>query len=343
MRRVAAPLAAVLAAFAIGACGGDGAEPGAPEGATLVLDFTPNAVHTGLFAAQRRGYFETAGLDLEIREPSSSADGAKLLQAGRAEFAILDINDLGIGLQRGADLVAVAAIVQRPLASVIAADRREVERPRDLVGGTVGVTGLPSDEAVLDTVLRADGVDPDQVERTTVGFNSVAALASGRVDAATAFWSAEGVQLREMGQPVNEFRVDEFGAGRFPELVVVTTRELLDRDPRTACSLWRGLGRGYAILESDPAGALEDLLAENDALLRRSQTVQFDALLAGSAFSTLGPGGAVTPDLKTLGVLSWIEWASGHGMIDESAEEIERVESSFETRLERDCPSRGLD
>jgi hypothetical protein len=71
--------------------------------------------------------------------------------------------------------------------------------------------------------------------------------------------------------------------------------------------------------------------------------VQFDALLAASAFSTLGPDGAVTPDLKTLGVLSWIEWASEHGLIGDSAEEIERVESSFETRFERGCPSPGSD
>ena len=61
MRGIAASLAAVLAALAVTGCGDDGAEPGAPDGATLVLDFTPNAVHTGLFAAQERDYFEEAG------------------------------------------------------------------------------------------------------------------------------------------------------------------------------------------------------------------------------------------------------------------------------------------
>ena len=66
---------------------------------------------------------------------------------------MLDINDFGIARRRGAQIVAVAAIVQRPLASVIAIDREAVRTPADLAGKTVGVTGVPSDDAVLDTVL----------------------------------------------------------------------------------------------------------------------------------------------------------------------------------------------
>ena len=165
MGRVAALLAAALAlSAAVAACGdGGGAEPGAPEGATLVLDFHPNAVHAPLYAARARGYLEDAGIDLEIREPSSSADAAKLLQAGRADFAILDINDFGIARERGIDLVAVAAIVGRPLASVIAIDPDTISSPADLRGSDVGVTGVPSDDAVLDTVLSSGGLGPDDV------------------------------------------------------------------------------------------------------------------------------------------------------------------------------------
>ena len=57
MARVAASLAAALAAFALTACGDGGAEPGASDEVTLVLDFTPNAVHTGLYAALADGKF----------------------------------------------------------------------------------------------------------------------------------------------------------------------------------------------------------------------------------------------------------------------------------------------
>src|SRR3954467_5905371 len=182
MKRVAALLATALAATALVACGG-GAEPGAPKRATLVLDFAPNAVHAGIYAALQEGFYREAGVDLDVQQPSASTDAPKLLEAGRAQFAILDIHDLAIAREQGFDLVGVMPIVQRPLASVIAGDPGAVRRPRDLEGRTVGVTGLPSDDAVLDSVVAADGGDPADVQRVTIGFQAGAGLAARPGDA----------------------------------------------------------------------------------------------------------------------------------------------------------------
>ena len=264
MRRVAALLAAALLVVLTG-CGGGGAEPGAPKGATLVLDFQPNAVHSGIYAAQANDDFKDEGIDLHIQEPSSTADSAKLLEAGRADFAVMDINDFGIARERGLDLVAIAAIVQRPLASVIARNPTEIRTPADLAGKTIGVTGVPSDDAVLDTVLRSGGVDPSSVHRVTIGFNAVADLAAGKVDAATGFWNAEGVELQQRGIPIREFRVDDFGAPRYPELVVATTPTNCGEVP----SLLAGLRRGYDFLGERPDQALDDLLNQVSGLDRR--------------------------------------------------------------------------
>jgi putative hydroxymethylpyrimidine transport system substrate-binding protein len=314
MKRVAALLAAALLAGLAG-CGGGGAEPGAPRGATLVLDFQPNAVHSGIYAAQANGYFEDEGLELRIQEPSSTADSAKLLETGRAEFAVMDINDFGIARERGLDLVATAAIVQRPLASVIAADRNEIRTPADLAGKTVGVTGVPSDDAVLDTVLRAGGVDPSSVRRVTIGFNAVASLAAGRVDAATAFWNAEGVQLQQMGIPIREFRVDEFGAPRYPELVVATPADSAGQGSK----FLDALQRGYRALGENPQSALDDLLSAVPDLDRESQEAQLEALTSAAAFSPGNEGGHPTALGSARGYGDWLNWATGHELVNESA------------------------
>ena len=168
----------------------------------------------------------------------------------------MDINDFGIARERGFDLVAIAAIVQRPLASVIARDPNGILAPADLAGKTIGVTGVPSDDAVLDTVLRSGGVDPSDVHRVTIGFNAVADLAAGKVDAATAFWNAEGVELQQRGIPVREFRVDRFGAPRYPELVVATRADSEERASR----FLDALDQGYRALGENPESALDDLL-----------------------------------------------------------------------------------
>jgi NitT/TauT family transport system substrate-binding protein/putative hydroxymethylpyrimidine transport system substrate-binding protein len=310
VRRVAALLAAVLLGAVLAACGGDGAEPGAPKGATLVLDFQPNAVHAGLYAARESGYFEDEGIDLTIREPSSTADSAKLLEAGRADFAIMDINDFGLARERGLELVAIAAIVQRPLASVIAGDRDVIRTPADLAGKTVGVTGVPSDDAVLDTILRSASADPSDVRRVNIGFNAVASLAAGKVDAATAFWNAEGVQLQQMGVPIREFRVDEFGAPRYPELVIAAKAGA--SAARLAPRLEAALAEGYSVLGRDPGSALEDLINEAPDLDRDAQAAQLEALTAARAFSL---GDRVSPELDPALVRQWRAWATGAGLL----------------------------
>ena len=323
MRRVAAPLAAVVLALLLGGCGGGGAEPGAPQGATLILDFQPNAVHSGIYAAQAKGFFKDEGVDLTIRAPSSTADSAKLLEAGRADFAVMDINDFGIARERGLDLVAIAAIVQRPLASVIARDRNAIRTPADLAGKTVGVTGVPSDDAVLNTVLRSGGVNPSSVHRVDIGFNAVSALAAGKIDAATAFWNAEGVQLQQMGIPIRELRVDEFGAPRYPELVVATTPERCDLANRLSA----GLQRGYETMTKEPQAALRDLLDEVPDLDPGSQSDQLQALLGAHAFSVPGANPVFSSRLMSAPAISWTRWAARNGVI--SAPSVAQVSRGF--------------
>jgi putative hydroxymethylpyrimidine transport system substrate-binding protein len=308
MKRVAALLAAAFVSAGLGACGDGGAEPGASQEATLVLDFQPNAVHAGIYAALENGYYRDAGVDLQVRQPSASTDAPKLLVAGRAQFAILDVHDLAIARERGLKVVGVAPIVQRPLAAVIAADRERVRRPRELEGGTVGVTGLPSDDAVLDSVLESDGAEPPSVRRVTIGFQSVAALAAGKVDAATAFWNAEGVTLQRQGIPIRVFRVDRYGAPRYPELVLCTPGELVSTRPDLVRSTVGATSRGYASAVRQPGSALSALIEAVPDLDPADQHAELDALLGTHAFS---PPGRF--DLSSL--RAWARWDHSHGVV----------------------------
>lgn len=306
MRGTVALLAAVLALAGLAGCGENGAEPGAPKGATLVLDFVPNAAHSGIYAAHARGYYSDKGVELEIQPPGESTDAPKLLGAGRVEFAILDIHDLGIARERGIDLVGVMPIVQRPLASVIARGDGPVRRPRDLQSRSVGVTGLPSDEAIVDSEVEADGGDPDKVRRVTIGFTAVPSLAAGKVDAATGFWNAEGVALKRQGVPVRIFKVDRFGAPPYPELVLTTSRQTLEEDSDLVDAMVAATRRGYALTERNPGAALDDLLAADPSLDRADQQAQLDALL---------PVLAPRPfDFEVL--REWAGWDLEHGLLE---------------------------
>lgn len=307
MRRVAALLATALVLVGVAGCGGSGAEPGGPKGASLVLDFTPNPVHAGIYAAQAQGLYDRAGIDLTIRAPGESTDAPKLLAAGRADFAILDITDLGIAREKGLPLVGLMPIVQRPLAAILARGDGPVRRPRDLDGHTVGVTGLPSDEAVVDSEVSADGGEESAVKRVTIGFNAVASLAAGKVDAATGFWNDEAVELGRQGVPLRVFKLDRYGAPPYPELILTTTEQELRQDPHLVTAMVESTRRGYRFAEQEPETALDDLIAAEPNLERGDARAQLNGLLP-----VLEP-----KPFKAKVLDEWSTWAAGHGLIDE--------------------------
>jgi ABC-type nitrate/sulfonate/bicarbonate transport system substrate-binding protein len=284
MRRI---LSAALACAALLGAGCGAGSPGtvAGEDVSLLLDFAPNAVHSGIYLTRQRGYDEALGARIEIRAPGRSTDAVKLLETGDADLAILDIHDLGLARERGADLVGVMAVVQRPLAAVLA--RPDVARPRDLAGKRAGVTGLPSDDAVLRSVVKGDGGDPARVKTVTIGFEAVRALLAGRVDAATAFWNAEGVALRRRRPDFKEFRVDDFGAPAYPELVLVATRSTVEDRRADVEAVVHALQRGYEEVAADPESAVQAMLSGARGLDRVQLAAELDAVApafkAGSA------------------------------------------------------------
>ncbi len=310
MRRAVALLAAALLLAGVAGCGGSGAEPGAPKGATVVLDFVPNAVHTGIYAAQAQGFYEDAGVDLHVQVPGESTDAPKLLAARRTDFAILDITDLGLADEKGLELVGLMPIVQTPLAAILARKDGPVKRPADLDGHSVGVTGLPSDTAVVRSEVAGDGGDPDGVDEITIGFNAVASLAAGKVDAATGFWNAEAVEAERQGVPLHVFKVDEYGAPRYPELILTTTRKELEAEPELVEAVVDATRKGYEFTESQPQKALADLLAANASLERADQEAQLKVLLP-----ELEPKPFDEAVLK-----EWSAWASEHELLPRPAD-----------------------
>ncbi|MFL5825254.1 MAG: ABC transporter substrate-binding protein [Thermoleophilaceae bacterium] len=251
--RRARPTTCIIAVLAVlaGALVGCGGGSGSATGARVVvgLDFTPNAAHAPIYLAAHEGFDRRHGVRLSIRKPGSGPDSLKLLAAGRADIAVLDINDLGLARERGEDLIGVAALVQRPLAAIIA--QPSIRRPRDLEGKRVGVSGLPSDPAFLRAVLSRDGGDLSKVHQVTIGFGAVPNMITRKVAAVPAFWNAEGVVLRQRGLPVREFRVEDYGAPRYPEVVLVTTRRTLERRRDTIAGALAAIAQGARATVSD--------------------------------------------------------------------------------------------
>jgi putative hydroxymethylpyrimidine transport system substrate-binding protein len=309
MRRFMLPILLAAAAIAAG-CGSSHKTVGggAIQDATVVLDFTPNAIHAGIYSAIARGFDADAGIHLHVIAPSATTDSIKLLETGRADFAVLDIHDLAIARERGQDVVGIMAVVQRPLAAVIAAP--DVGNPRALLGRRVGITGVPSDTAVLRSVVAGAHGSPRRLKTITIGFNAVADLLSHRIAAATAFWNDEGVTLQHRRPGYHVFRVDRYGAPAYPELVLCASGALLRTNKALARDVVRALVRGYEFTLRDPQGSAADLESRVSGLDPKLVAAELSAELP--VFRA--PDGVVG-ELSPARLAAWAKWEAKFGIV----------------------------
>jgi len=259
-----------------------------------MLDFVPNAVHAGIYRALAAGYYRRAGIDLTVIPPGSTSDPLALIDAGKIDFALADGIDVAQQIAAGHDAEAIMAVVQQPLGAVIALRSEHLRSPAGLAGKTVGITGVPSDSAALDTVVRAAGGDPSKVHVVTIGFNGDTDLATGKVAAFTGYWPDDGVTVALTGHPVTDFKLNQWGGPDYPGLVAFTTRKLVRSDPALVRAFVAATVRGYEDTLRDPARSLEDLLAANPAISPRLARASLDEYLSiydagGVPYGTLVP------------------------------------------------------
>jgi putative hydroxymethylpyrimidine transport system substrate-binding protein len=285
-RLLALALALAAGVVALAGCG-EKAEPGPnargrTEPLRLVLDYFPNADHAGIYAAQASGAYDRAGLDVQIKAPPDPSAPLKLLRAGRADLVLSYEPELLLARDKGADdLVAVGALVQKPLTSLIALPASGIHSARDLTGKRVGTAGIAYQSAYLKTILDRAGVDPGSVRETNIGFDLVRPLVTGRVDATLgAFWNYEGVDLQRRGKRPVILRMEKLGVPTYDELIFVARKEDLDTDGASQIRRFmQATARGLLTLNKDPSVGVDALLEASHGLDRGLQVASVRATL----------------------------------------------------------------
>jgi putative hydroxymethylpyrimidine transport system substrate-binding protein len=277
----AAAVAAVLIVLIVLSSGGGsdgggaksgGAGSGPRERLNLMLDFYPNADHAGIYAAQAGGHFRDHGLDVRVRAPADPAAPLKLVAAGKADVAVSYEPEVLRARDKGVPVVAIAALVQKPLTSIVSLPKAGIRSAVDLRGKRVGTAGIDYQSAYLEAVLSPAGVDRSAVRERNVGFDLLPALATGKVDAVLgAFWNYEGVDLRLRGRHPQIIRIDEAGVPPYNELVIVASEKSVREHADQLRRFVAALGDGTSDLAADPAAGLNALLRANRDLDKRLQ------------------------------------------------------------------------
>jgi putative hydroxymethylpyrimidine transport system substrate-binding protein len=283
MTRSLAAAIALLAVLSLAAgCGekNDVLEPKGSKDVDLMLDFFPNADHAGIYAAQAEGDFKEAGLKVKIRQPADPSTPLKLLAAGRVDLAISYEPEVLRARDKGLKVIAVGAIVNKPLTSIISLPKAKIRRPADLKGKRVGTAGIDYQTAYLRTILVEAGVNPNTVKERNVGFNLNPALLTGKVDATLGgYWNYEGTELKLAGRKPRIIPVNRAGVPTYDELVLVANEDALDRDRDKIRAFIGALSRGTQTLRSSPDRAVEGLLQANPDLDGKLQRAALEVTL----------------------------------------------------------------
>lgn len=283
-----------------------------PASVSLVLDFTPEAVHAGIYRALAEGLYGREHVHLHVIVPSETQDPLTMVAAGKATFGLADGSDLAHLISKGVPVEAVMAVGQEPFGGLIARSSEHLSSPAALVGRTVGTTGVPSDLAVLDTEVAHAGGNPAKVHVVDVGYDGAAELRAHKIAAFTGFWPADGVALQVSGEPVTSFKLNEWGGPPYPGLVAFTTHAEIASDPALVRDFVAATARGYDETISRPNRSLADLEAAAPETDAKVAAVSLRAYLP--LFDERGkvPFGTLQP--RRIEALS--HWMLAHRLID---------------------------
>jgi putative hydroxymethylpyrimidine transport system substrate-binding protein len=274
----AALLSLILALAACGEKSEDGSTERQPL--SLTLDFYPNPDHAGIYMAEQLGYFEEAGLDVSVDAPADPSAPIKLVAAGRSDLAITYEPELMLAREQGLDVVAVGALVNRPLTSMIWLKKSGIKGVGSLKGKTIATAGIPYQDKFLQTILARVDLTPEDVKAVNVGFGLLPALVGGSAQAMLGgYRNVEGVDLRERGKAPVVTPVDELGVPTYDELVLVAQRQALEEDPDRFRLFLAALERGTEAAVEQPGAATKAITAANHDLEPKLTAAEVKATL----------------------------------------------------------------
>ena len=260
--------------------GGEAPSADSPQAVRLQLDWTPNTNHIGIYVAVANGWYEEAGIDLEIL-PYGDTNPDTIVANGQADIAISFPANVIFSRAAGLELTSIAAVLQsNPTELTVLADS-DIESPKDFDGRTYAGFGLPYEEPQIRAVVIADGGTGD-FEVATLDTFAYEALYNGRADFTEMFMTWEGVEADLRGIDIRSFNYSEYGVPDFPGVVIVARTEDLEGGSAKLERFLEVTRRGFEFAAENPDEAsqvfldhLPDAFPEPE-LVRRSTEVLTD-------------------------------------------------------------------
>ncbi|WP_394137201.1 ABC transporter substrate-binding protein [Cytobacillus oceanisediminis] len=264
-------IAAVCSVMMLAGCAGNGQEA-KQEGenadkeelkkVTVVLDWTPNTNHTGLYAAKDKGYFEEEGLNVEIIMPGE-AGADQLTASGKADFGVSYQESITEARVQGVPLVSIAAVIQHNTSGFASPADKNIKSPKDFEGKTYGGWGAPVEKSVIESLMKTEDADVEKVSFVNMGDADFFTAVKRDIDFAWIYYGWTGVEAELRGEKINMVYLTDYSEKLDYYTPVLATNEKMIKDnPDTVKAFVKAASKGYEYAIENP-GEAADILLEN--------------------------------------------------------------------------------
>ena len=273
----------------------------------LALDWTPNTNHTGFYVAQANGWYDQAGVDLQIL-PYASTTPEALIAAGQAECGISFQDALTFAAAAGAPVVSVMAILQHTAQEIAVLASSDIARPKDLDGRIYAGFGYPNEEPTLKSVIEADG-GTGTFKTVTLDTAAYDALYAKRADFVITFAAWEGVEAKERGIELRTFKFGDYGFPDFYQVVLACDSRWLAAEPELARAFIAATVRGFELAADDPDSAAALLVAQNPGVFDGNPALPLESQ------KFLAEGGYLRDEDGKVGRQTLVKWQGYSGFL----------------------------
>ncbi len=233
---------------------------------TFCLDWTPNTNHTGIYVADALGYFEDAGIKVNIVQPPE--DGAELMCAsGQAQFAVSAQDTIAAAFDSDEPLevTCVATLLQHNTSGIISRAGDGIDTPAGLEGKTYSTWQSPIEIAMLENVMQADGADFSKVTLIPNDItDEAAALSANQTDAVWVFYGWSGINAELSGVETDYWNFSDINEiFDYYTPMLIANNEFLEENPEVAKAFLAAAAKGYEYAIENPQEAA-DMLIEGD-------------------------------------------------------------------------------
>lgn len=228
----------------------------------MVLDWTPNTNHTGLYVALEKGYFKEEGLDVDIVQPSDGG-ATTLVATGKADFGISYQEEVTFAKtsEDPLPIKAIATIIQHNTSGFASPKDKNITSPKDFVGKTYGGWGSPSEDAILDVVMQKYGAKFKDLKVVNVGDDDFFTAVKNNIDFMWIFEAWTGIEAKLQGMDLNYMPLKDLDKRLdYYTPVIISNEKLLNENPELAKKFLKATSKGYEYAIENPIEAANILV-----------------------------------------------------------------------------------